>query len=154
MSIRAWSAGSLLVEHAEGVGFGAALVVLAHLVLDGRESFAQGGVVALRSSVEPTELSWSCQLRMPSSSSSEASISSTSASRRGDSEPDVVRAENLAADLPELAVAAALGALAAELRADVEQLLQLAGLAELVLDVGANHAGGVFRAEGQGLRGF
>ncbi len=38
-------------------------------------------------------------------------------------------AEDFGADLPELAVAAALGALAAELRADVEELLELAGVA-------------------------
>jgi hypothetical protein len=40
-----------------------------------------------------------------------------------------LRADDLGADLPELAVAAALGALAAELRADVVELLELAGLA-------------------------
>ena len=60
-------------------------------------------------------------------------------------------ADDLGADLPELAVAAALWALAAELRADVEELLQQAGLVELVLDVGADYAGGVFGAEGEGL---
>ncbi len=61
------------------------------------------------------------------------------------------RADDFGADLPELAVAAALGALAAELRADVEELLEVAGLAELVLDIGADDAGGVFGAEGEGL---
>ena len=67
------------------------------------------------------------------------------AARRG-------RADDLGADLPELAVAALLRALAAELRADVIELLQLAGLAQLVLDVGADHAGGVLRAQGEGLQ--
>ena len=64
-----------------------------------------------------------------------------------------MRADDFGADLPELAVAAALGALAAELRADVVELLELAGLAEFVLDVGADDAGGVFGAEGE-LLGF
>ena len=64
------------------------------------------------------------------------------------------RADDFGADLRELAVAAFLRALAAELRADVIELLQLAGFAELVFDVGADHAGGVFGAEGEGLRLF
>ena len=88
---------------------------------------------------------------MPSSSSSVASISRTSASRRGRFAAGGGRADDLGADLPELPVAALLRALAAELRADVVELLQLAGLAQLVLDVGADHAGGVFGAQGQGL---
>ena len=33
------------VEHAQGIGFGAALIVFAELVLDGREGFTEGGVV-------------------------------------------------------------------------------------------------------------
>ncbi len=64
------------------------------------------------------------------------------------------RSEHLRADLPELAVAALLRALAAELRADVIELLQQPGLAQLVLDVGADDAGGVFRTQGEGLRLF
>ena len=59
--------------------------------------------------------------------------------------------DDLGADLPELAVASALRALAAELRADVEELLQQAGVGEFVLDVGADYAGGVLGAEGEGL---
>ena len=62
------------------------------------------------------------------------------------------RADDLGADLPELAVAAVLRAFAAELRADVVELLQQAGFAELVLDVGADDSGGVFGAEGERLR--
>ena len=42
-------------------------------------------------------------------------------------------------------------AFAAELWADVEELLELAGVAQLVLDVCADYAGGVFGAEGEGL---
>ena len=61
------------------------------------------------------------------------------------------RTDDFGADLGELAVAAFLWALAAELGADVVELLQLADFAELVFDVGADDAGGVFGAEGEGL---
>ena len=69
----------------------------------------------------------------------------------GLSAPLVVGPRTSAADLPELAVAAALGTLAAELGADVEELAEGARGLHLVLDVGADDAGGVFRAEGEGL---
>ncbi len=62
------------------------------------------------------------------------------------------RTDDLGADLIELAIAALLRALAAELRADVVELLQRALLVEPMLDVGANDAGGVLRTEGQRLR--
>ena len=52
----------------------------------------------------------------------------------------------------ELAVASFLRTLAAELRADVIELLELADFVELVLDVGADDASGVLGAEGQRLR--
>ena len=64
------------------------------------------------------------------------------------------RADDFSADLRELAVAAFLRALSAELWADVIELLELAGFAELVLDVGADDAGGIFRPKGEGLRLF
>jgi len=89
---------------------------------------------------------------MPSSSSSVASISRISASRTGLLAAGRGRAEDLRADLVKLPVAALLRALAAELRANVIELLQLAGLAEFVLDVGADDAGGVFGAQGERLR--
>ncbi len=146
--------GVLGVEDAEGIGLGAALVVLAHLVLYGLEGFAEGFDVAWAVVAEPTELRARRQPLMPSSSRSVASISRTSASRRGALGAGPGGADDLGADLPELAVAAALWALAAELRADVEELLQQAGLVELVLDVGADYAGGVFGAQGEGLRLF
>jgi hypothetical protein len=63
------------------------------------------------------------------------------------------RSNDFCADLEELPVAALLRALAAELRADVVELLQLAGFAQLVLDVGPDHASGVFRAQGERLGG-
>ncbi len=50
----------------------------------------------------------------------------------------------------ELAVAALLRTLAAELRPYIEELVETA-VPELVLDVGANHAGGVFWAQRQRL---
>ncbi len=59
-----------------------------------------------------------------------------------------LRTDHFSADLPELPVAALLGALTAELRANVIELLQLAALAELVFDVGPDYSGGVFGAEG------
>ena len=61
------------------------------------------------------------------------------------------RPDHLGANLKELAVAALLRPFPAELRPDVVELLQLAGLAQLVLNVGADHAGGILRAQGQGL---
>ena len=87
---------------------------------------------------------------MPTRSSSVASSSRISASRAGDSLPAVGGADDLGADLIELAVAAFLRTLAAELRADVEELVE-AAIPELVLDIGADYAGGVFGAEGEGL---
>src|SRR6185369_2821348 len=66
----------------------------------------------------------------------------------------VGRPNNLGANLRKLAVASLLRTLAAKLRADVIELLQLARLTELVLDVGAYHPGGIFRPQGEGLRGF
>ena len=83
---------------------------------------------------------------MPSSSSRVASISSTSASRSGDSEPGARRPDDLRTDLEELAVAALLRTLTTELRADVVELLQQALLAQLVLDVGADDSRSVLRA--------
>src|SRR5208282_4331768 len=58
--------------------------------------------------------------------------------------------DDLGSDLVELAVAAFLRTLAAELRSDIEELVE-AAVPEFVLDVGADYAGGVFGAEGKGL---
>src|SRR5208337_82125 len=55
-------------------------------------------------------------------------------------------ADDFGSDLIELAVAAFLRTLAAELRSDIEELVE-AAVPEFVLDVGANYAGGVFGAE-------
>jgi hypothetical protein len=52
--------------------------------------------------------------------------------------------------LIELAVASFLGTFAPELRADVVELVE-ATVPKLVLDVGADDTGGVFRAEGEEL---
>ena len=61
-----------------------------------------------------------------------------------------VRADGFGADLEELAVAALLRAFAAEHRADVVELLEAGLLVEPVLDVGADHRGGVFGTQGEG----
>src|SRR5262249_38990435 len=60
------------------------------------------------------------------------------------------RANRFRADLVELAVAAFLGALAAELRCGVEEFVETA-LPELMLDVGADDASSIFGTEGEGL---
>ena len=59
------------------------------------------------------------------------------------------RADGFRADLVELPVAALLRPLAAEHRADVIELLHARALVEPVLDVGADHRGGIFRAQGE-----
>src|SRR5208283_3762733 len=61
------------------------------------------------------------------------------------------RPDDLSADLEELAIAALLRALAAELRSDVVQLLQRAFFVEAVFDVGAHHASRVLRTQRQRL---
>src|SRR5712692_9337391 len=58
-------------------------------------------------------------------------------------------ADRLGADLIELAETALLWALPAEHRADVVILLDARNLVEPVLDVGADHRGGGFRAQGK-----
>ena len=60
-----------------------------------------------------------------------------------------IGADGLRADLEELAVAAFLRALAAEHGSDVVELLDAGSLVEAMLDVGAHHRGGGFRAEGE-----
>jgi hypothetical protein len=57
------------------------------------------------------------------------------------------RTNDLCSNLIELAVASLLRTLAAKLRPDVVKLVQ-AALPKLVLDVGANDAGSVLRAQG------
>src|ERR1022692_96067 len=59
-------------------------------------------------------------------------------------------ADDFGSNLIELAVAAFLRTLAAELRSNIEELAEPA-IPKLVLDVGADYAGGVFGAQGQGL---
>ena len=57
------------------------------------------------------------------------------------------RPDGLRADLEELPVAPLLRALAAEHRTDVVELLHAGTLVEAVLDVGADHRGGVLRPQ-------
>ena len=143
--------GVLGVEDAQGIGLGAALVVLAELVLDGGERLAQNGDVALAvfggaDGVEFETPAFDAKfIEQRGEHLEDFGVAEGGFGAGGDG------AEDLGADLPELAVAAALGAFAAELRADVEELLQLAAVVDLVLDVGADDAGGVLWAEGEGL---
>ena len=118
---------NLAVEHAQRIRLGTALAVGAHLVYHRLQRLAQSLVVAgaVVGAADGVQLQ-SCQPRRPTSSSSVASISSTSASRAGDSLPAARRPDDLGADLEELAIAALLRTLAAELRADVIELLQRA----------------------------
>src|SRR5206468_8571881 len=60
------------------------------------------------------------------------------------------RADNLGADLIELAISSLLRTLSSKLWPDVVELVQPASL-KIVLDVGTNNAGGVFGAESEGL---
>ena len=143
--------GVLAVEHAQRIGFGPALVVGAHLVLYGGEGLAQSCDVARAIAggahgVEGEAPAGDAQLVEEGGEHFENFGVAEGAVGAGPG-----GAEDLGADLPELAVAAALGALAAELWPDVEELLQHAGLVEAVLDVGADYAGGVLGAEGEGL---
>ena len=57
------------------------------------------------------------------------------------------RADGFRADLKELAIAALLRALAAEHRADVVELLDAGNLVQAMLDIGAHHRRGGFRAQ-------
>src|SRR5262249_3397815 len=62
--------------------------------------------------------------------------------------------DDLRPDLVELAIAAFLRPLPAELRANVIEALQARAFPKLVLDVGANHARGVLRPQAQPLAFF
>ena len=146
--------GDLAVEDAQGIGDGAALAVDAHFRRDGNEGVAKDFVVAgavgggadgvdFEGPAGDAEL-----VEQGGEHFEDFGVAQGRLAAGGG------RADDFGADLRELAVAALLRALAAELRADVIELLQLAGLAELVFDVGADHAGGVFGAEGEGLRLF
>ena len=143
--------GVLGVEDAQGIGLGAALVVLAELVLDGGEGLAQDGDVALAvfggaDGVEFELPAFDAQLVEEGGEHfQDFGVAQWGFGAGGDG------AEDFGADLPELAVTSALRPFAAELRPDVEELLQLAAVAEVVLDVGADDAGGVLGAEGEGL---
>ena len=82
--------GNFAVKHAQRIGDGAALAIHAHVRRDRLERFAQRLVVTRRdrSGIRRNSVRAS-SLAMPSRSSNVASISSTSASRAGDSLPAV-----------------------------------------------------------------
>ena len=143
--------GDFAVEDAQRIGDGAALAVGAHFRSDGDEGCAKDFVVAgavgggadgidFEGPAGDAELVEEGGEHLEDFGVAEGRL----AARGG-------RADDFGADLRELAVAAFLRALAAKLRADVIELLELTGFAELVLDVGADDAGGVLGAQGQGL---
>ena len=146
--------GDFAVEDAERVGDGAALAVGAHLADNWNEGGAQGFVVAgaVGGGADGVEFEG------PAGDAELVEQGGEHFQDFGVAEGAFAaggwRADDFGADLRELAVAAFLRALAAELGADVKELLELAGFAEPVLDVGADYAGGVFGAEGEGLGFF
>jgi hypothetical protein len=120
-------------------------------VLDGREGIAQGGDIA--GAVGAGAYGVDLQLPVLNSQLIEKRRQHFQDFRiaQGRLGAGAGGTDDLRANLPELAVASLLWTLAAELRADVIELLQQAGLAQLVFDVGADHSSGVFRAQGQRL---
>src|ERR1039457_5960258 len=146
--------GDLAVEDADGVGGSAALAVDTHVrnnrVESGTKFFVVAGAVGggangvkLQLPTGDAQFVEECGQHLKDFGVAERAFATCGG-----------RANDFCADLRELAVTTLLRALAAELRADVKELLKLAGFAELVLDIGADHASSVFRAEGEGLSLF
>ncbi len=137
------------VEDAEGVGFGAAAIFRAELLADGSEGGAEGFGVA-------GAVGWGAdgvELELPTLDAEGIEEGGEHFEELGVADRAVGSgpggSEDFDADLPELAIAAALWSLAAEHGADVEELLEGSGLVEFVFDVGADDAGGVFGSEGE-----
>ena len=144
--------GDLAVEHAQRIGFGATLAVRTHHVDDRLKRFTKGLVVAgaIGGGADGVELQRpAAQAELVEQSGEHVEHFGVAGGRFA---AGAGRSDDLGADLVELAVASFLRTLAAELRADVIELLELADFVELVLDVGADDACGVFWAEGQRLR--
>ena len=142
----------LAVEHAQRIGLRAALAVGAHLPNDRLERGAQCLDVARPVSggtdgVDQQAPSRDAQLIEQRGQHLQHFGIAQWRLGSGTGWPDDLRA-----DLEELAVAALLRTLATELRTDVVELLQQALLAEFVLDIGADYAGGILRPQGERLR--
>ncbi len=142
--------GNLAVKHAQGIGHGAALTVGAHLRSDRFESSSQGFVEAR--AIRRT--AHGIQFEGPSLNAQTVEQGGQHFKNfrvaRGRLAACRRWADHLGADLVELAVAALLRTLAAELRTDVVELVQTA-FPEFVFDVGPDNAGGVFGTQSERL---
>ena len=146
--------GNFAVEHAERIDDSATLAIVAHVVDDAGQRFAQRLVVNRAAFIIADGIQF--QLPVPDADTIQkrAQHFDDFGIHAGRFAAGGGRADDLGADLVELAIAAFLRALAAELRADVKKLLQARPLPQFVLDVGAHHAGGILRAQRQPLRFF
>ena len=144
--------GDFAVEHAQGIGDGAALAIGTHLADNWDEGGAKGFVVAGAVGGGANGV----QLEGPAGDAQFVEEGGEHFKDFGVAQRAFAAgggwANDFCADLRKLAVAAFLRALAAELGADVIELLQLAGFAEAVFDIGADYSGGVLGAEGEGLQ--
>ena len=140
------------VEHAQRIGFRAALAVGAHLLHDGLQRLAQSLVVARAI----FRAAYGIQLQIPIAQANFVQQRSQHLQHFGIARRRLAaragRPDDLRSNLVELAITSFLRTLAAKLRTDVIELLQRALPVEPMLDVGANDAGGVLRPQGQGLR--
>ena len=142
--------GNLAIKHAQRIGDGAALAVLAHTGNHRLKRLAQSLVVR-RTIAGATDR---IQLQRPVSNAKAVEQCRQQlqhfriarrrlAARAG-------RPNDLRTDLVELAISPLLRTLPPKLRTDVVELVQPA-IPKFVLDVGAHHAGGVFRAKSKRL---
>src|SRR5208337_1873317 len=142
--------GNLAVEDAQRIGYGAALAIGAHgcyhrcerLAEGFVEFYAVGGAAYGVQFERPVGDADTIKQRGQEFEDFRISHRGLAAGGGG--------ADDFGVNLVELAVASFLRALAAKHRADREELVQ-ATLPEFVLDVGADDAGGVLGAQGQGL---
>src|ERR1035437_1514362 len=142
--------GNFAVEDAQRIGDIAALAVSAHFFYYGRERLAKsfvefcsvGGAAYGVQFERPVGDAHAVEQRGEEFEDFRVSGGRLAAGGGG--------ADDFGSDLIELAVAAFLRTLAAELRSAIEELVE-AAVPEFVLDVGADYARGVFGAEGQRL---
>src|SRR5712692_8055252 len=142
--------GNFAVEDSQRIGYGSALAVDAHFFYYGRERLAEGfvescavGGAAYGVQFErPADDTYAVQQRGQEFENFRVSGGGLAAGGGG--------ADDFRSDLIELAVASFLRPLATELRSDIEELVE-AAVPEFVLDVGTDHARGVFGAQSQRL---
>src|SRR5208282_1507221 len=142
--------GNFAIKDTQWIGDGAALAVSAHLSDDGlkrfAESFVVGGTIVrtadriqLQRPIFDAEAVEQCGQQLQNFGVAGRRLAACA-----------WRADDLGADLIELPVAPFLWTLAAELWADVIELIESA-VPELVLDVSADHASGILGTEGEGF---